>query len=113
MKAAGIQPELPPNPLPYITEWLFEVGPTSPGGMGPTAIGWRDLQAWQTLTGVDLMPWEARILRRLSVDFLHEAQDATKPDHPAPWISETERNREAVSRKVGNAFKALALARKG
>lgn len=112
MKAAGIEPELPPNPLPYITEWLFEVGPTSPGGMGPAAVSWRDLEAWRALAGVDLMPWEAKLLRRLSTDFVNELHDAKKPDCPAPWASETERNRDAVSRKVGNAFKALALAKR-
>lgn len=100
-------PELPPNPLPYITDWLFEIGPVVSDGMGSAEISWRDFVAWQTISGVTLMPWEASLLKRLSAEFLAEMHEAKNIDRPAPWVSEVERNREAISRKVSNAFKAM------
>lgn len=114
MKAAKIEPHLPPNSVPYLTDWLFEIGPTAPGAMGPSPIGWRDMEAWQALAGVELLPWEARLIRRLSHDFITQMQDAKKMDCPDPWLPEqdTASNREAVSRKVGNALKAFAAAQK-
>lgn len=114
MKAAKITPQLPPNSVPYLTDWLFEIGPTVSGGMGPSPIGWRDMEAWQALTGVELLPWEAKLLRRLSYDFIAQMQDAKKMDCPDPWVPEqdTAANREAVSRQIGNAFKAMIISQK-
>ncbi|WP_340265407.1 hypothetical protein [Sphingobium mellinum] len=109
MRAAGIEPELPPNPASYLTDWLFEIGPTVPTGMGLAPIGWHDMQAWQGIAGVELLPIEGRILRRLSQDFIAMGDDARKPDCPPPWTGAPALNREAVSRKVGNAFKALVM----
>lgn len=114
MRAAGIVPDMPPNPAPYITEWLLEIGPTVPTGMGSGPIGWRDMEAWSSLTGSGLQPWEARLIRRLSLEFLAWTHKAEKPDCPAPWVTvddATAANREAVARKVSNAFRAMAMAR--
>ena len=109
MEADGIVPMTPPLPedLPYI-EWLLEIGPTEAGGMGAVAIGWRTLQAWQDCTGILLAPWEARLLRRLSGDWLTENERARKPDCPAPWSPEpTESSREVVARKMEQLFDRL------
>lgn len=116
MQAEGIFPELPPNPAPYLSDWLFEIGPSVPAGMGAGPIGWRDMEAWQSVVGVALLPWEGRLLRRLSAEFLDQSQKAKSIECPAPWAPDRDDtlNREAVGRKVGNALKALALAqRKG
>lgn len=113
MKADDIAPSLPWNPLPYIVEFLMEIGPVLPAGMSIGKIEWRDIAAWQDVTGIELEPWEARMIRRLSADYLSEMRRAEKPDAPAPFTEEdqTEARREAVARKVENAFKALMLAR--
>ena len=110
MSAEGIIPMMPPLPegLPYI-DWLMDAGPIESAAAGSSAIGWRTLQAWQEGTGIALEPWEARLLRRLSGDWLREAERARKPDCPAPWTGEPiEINREAVAKKVGLAFASLA-----
>lgn len=107
MRAAGIEPVTPEIPAPYLLEYLFEVGPTVSTGMGPAIIGWRDLQAWQEMVGIDLEPWEARMLRKLSSAYLSQSLKSEKPDCPAPYVSQQQIDREAVSRKVGNAFLAL------
>lgn len=115
MKVAGVSPALPPNPAPYLVDWLFEAGPSSAAGLSAGPIGWQELEAWARTTGRDLLPWEARILRKMSREFTSEAQAAKKRDAPAPWASRdvSIRDREAVSRKVGNAFKVLMQAKRG
>lgn len=112
MQADGIEPMMPPvPPAPYL-DWLLELGPTEAAGMGVVAVGWRTIDAWCSRTGVDLAPWEARLLRRLSGEWLAESDRARKPDCPAPWGGETvEGNRAAVAAKVGAALKALAQRR--
>lgn len=107
MRVKGIDPNLPDNPAPYLVEYLFEVGPTVSAGMGPVILGWRDLQAWQELIGIDLAPWELRLLRRLSADYLSQSLKAEKPDCPAPFLGKDEIDREAVGQRVQNAFRAL------
>ena len=108
MKTAGIAPSLPFNPTPYLIEWLFEIGPAIAGAMGSAAIGWQDIGAWQQITGIELLPWEARILRRLSQDFISQNHDAGKPECPAPWAALSDDRREAVGRKISSALRALA-----
>lgn len=112
MKASGIVPQLPPAPLPYMIEWLFEIGPTIPGGMSPAPIGWRDMEAWQSIVGVELLPWEGKLLRQLSAEFVNMSFLAKEPDCPPPWAPDREVtvNRDAVSRKLGNAFRAMVEA---
>lgn len=107
-----ITPDLPPNPAPYLTDWLFEIGPIASNGMGSSAIGWPDIAAWQMLKAVELFPWEAKVLRQLSAAFLGMMQDAKDPSCPAPFLStETmERNREAVSNQLRIGFKAMSMA---
>lgn len=112
MRADGVEPSLPEAPAQYLIEYLFEVGPTVSAGMGPSIIGWRDLQAWQDLVGIDLLPWEARIIRRLSADYLSQSLKAEKPDCPAPYLSKQEVDRASVSKRVGNAFQALLSAQR-
>lgn len=103
---------MPANPASYLTDWLFEIGPSIPMGMGMAPIGWRDMEAWQAISGVALLPIEGRILRRLSQDFIAMGEEARDPECPAPWTAAPAVNREAVARKVGNAFKALVMAGK-
>ena len=37
------------------------------------------------LIGLELQPWEIRILRKLSFDYLVQAQQSTKPECPPPF----------------------------
>lgn len=82
-----------------------------PGGLGAAPIGWRDLSAWQEITGVDLMAWEARALRQLSAEYVGASQDAKDPSAPPPWTSEDaiKRNREVVASKIKSGFGSLKL----
>lgn len=114
MRKAKIRPHLPPNPAPYLIDWLFEIGPSVAVGMGEGPLGWGDLAHWQALSGVALNAWEARTLRRLSGDWLGERHRAEKDDAPAPALrrEDVEANRDAVSAKLERAFDALELSRR-
>lgn len=69
----------------YLIGYLFEIGPTQAGGMGAAPLSHAELQAWQHNTGIELQAWEARLLKRLSTEYLIESQQATRPDQPPPW----------------------------
>jgi hypothetical protein len=91
---------------------LFEVGPVMPSGMGAMPITEQELTAWQHNSGHRLTPWQAATVRRLSREYAAEQRRAEDPGAPAPWQQEpTAWNRDAVSRQVSNAFKALTMAK--
>lgn len=84
----GAVPQLPPNPLPHVLSRLIDIGMTEPGGMGPVPLSSREVEAWQHNTGVELSPWEARLLRTLSREYVAQLAKAEEPDCPAPWRAE-------------------------
>ena len=78
-------PPMPPNPLPRMIELLIEIGLTEAAGMGSAPLSWREISAWVDRTGVQLLPWESRLLRSLSVAYLAESHRATAHNSAAPW----------------------------
>lgn len=76
---------MPPNPAQHITERLMEIGLVEAGGMGPAPLSWREIEAWQRATGVHLAPWEAKLIRRLSADYISEGRAAESENCPPPW----------------------------
>lgn len=112
MRKRGDHVPIPPNPAPYLTGWLFEIGPTVPGGMSPAPLGWLDMAAWQGISGVELLPWEASLIRQLSRVFVSASHDARKRDCPAPWTGietadDVERQRSTVDAKLKSIFGGL------
>ena len=87
MKRDGVAPPMPYNPAPHLIERLIEIGLTEAAGMGASPISWREINEWQRATGVVLPPWEARLLRSLSVAYLAESRRAEVESCPAPWRS--------------------------
>lgn len=76
--------------ISYLISHLYEVGPAMQGAAGSIPVTFTEFRAWMDLTGVELRPWEVRILRRLSGAYLSELYEAEKPDRPAPWTNEWE-----------------------
>mgnify|MGYP003440186712 CR=1 FL=1 len=105
---------LPPVSAPWIIEWLLEVGPVDAAGVGVGPIKWREIDRWSKLSGTRLNPWQARLLRRLSLDWMQAAQAAEKPDCPAPWTEndQSQDHRALVAKKVGGLFRALAMSKR-
>lgn len=88
MRASGIQhPPMPPNPAPHITDRLVEMGLTEAAGMGAVPLSWREIDAWCRRCAIDLPPWEGRLMRRLSADYLAESRRAEKETCPPPWLA--------------------------
>lgn len=69
----------------YLIDHLFEFGPTMAAGMGSGPLTAVEICAWQDLLGIEFEPWEARLLRRLSSEYLSESHAATKRDRPPPY----------------------------
>lgn len=93
----------------YILNHLFEFGPTMAAGMGSGPITPSEVESWQRVIGIEFSPWEARLLLRLSREYLSESHRATQRDCPAPWKSEThqpERMLAAIDQR--DAFRKLA-----
>lgn len=92
---------MPPNPLPHIIERLVEIGLSEAAGMGVTPLSWATLTAWQANACVDLSPWEARIIRHLSVEYLAEGRRAELETCPPPWRAEiTQRERDLAEARL-------------
>ncbi len=69
----------------HLVEYLWEIGPTVPAGMGAAPIAHSEIAAWQANTGIPLDAWEARLLRDLSLAYLAESNRATDHGAPPPW----------------------------
>lgn len=96
LKRDGIEPTMPPNHAPHIIARLTEIGLTESNGMGLSPLSWREIEAWQRATRVRLAPWEARLIRQLSIEYLGESRRAESENCPAPWRAEvTQRERDA------------------
>jgi hypothetical protein len=81
----GKEPDLPDVDVGfYLINYLFDIGPVMPAGMGVDRISQSEIRAWQVNTGIELRPWEVRALRRLSGEYAAEAQRATEHDCPSP-----------------------------
>ena len=82
----GGEIEMPPfDEGEYLIAYLYELGPTVAAGMGAGPVTFAEMAAWQAARGFELEPWEARLLRRLSVDYLAESHRATERNCPPPW----------------------------
>src|SRR3546814_5786496 len=94
-KKDGITPQMPPNPAPHIIDRLVEIGLTEAAGMGAAPLSWQSIRSWSDMTGIYPAPWEARLIRKLSIEYLAEGRRAESENCPPPWRAEvTERERE-------------------
>lgn len=101
MKADGVSPQMPPNPAPHIVERLIEIGLTEAAGMGVGPLSWLSINEWQRAACVRLDPWEAKLIRRLSIEYVAEGRRAEKETCPPPWHREvTQREREIEQKRL-------------
>lgn len=95
MKRDKIVPTMPPNPAPQILARLLEIGLTEAAGMGTGPVSWQSILAWRDVLGIRLARWEARLIRRLSIEYLAESHRAESENCPPPWRAEiTQREKE-------------------
>lgn len=93
--------------------YLFDVGPVLHTGMGAVAISHGELRAWQHNVGIELQPWEATLLRRLSQEYLTASNAAQEPSCP-PFYTDApaEDRRDVVARMLGATLGTRAKAEK-
>lgn len=104
MKADGIEPEMPPLSLSHIFDRLMEIGPVEYAGMDRVPLSWAAIREWSLQMVTPLAPWESRLIRRLSAEWLAESRRAVEIDCPPPWLVQTSSNRDAVNRKLAALF---------
>lgn len=106
MKDDGDEPELPPIEAgAYIVDLLMEIGPAHEGMAGPVPITYRDLAAYEGVTGVPLDGFEARILRVLSIAWCAGINESRAHNAPPPYIAApTEASRARVAQRLKAAF---------
>ena len=96
-------PYVPPEYI-YFINILFESGPATYSRDGVAPLSWRELDAYKTLCGVSLAPWQARLIRSLSSDYVIEYNAARAQDAPPPWDFDPSENRRA---KVGKHIRRV------
>lgn len=97
---------MPPCDAPHLVGYLFEIGPTLAAGMGEGPLTHGEIESWQRNTGIRLQSWEARLLKRLSIEYLNESSKARARDCPAPWGDAPVPNLKAE--RTRDALRALA-----
>lgn len=86
LKDVDIEPDMPPLEWGrYLVDYLFELGPTVAAGMGSGPLPPSEIEAGQRLLGIQFLPWEARLLLRLSREYLQESHRATEERCTPPW----------------------------
>lgn len=91
MEREGIEPEMPEIEWGgYLVDYLWEVGPTEPAGMGSAKLSPPAIESWQRQTGITLQPWEFRLLRRLSAEYANEQAQASDPKRPPPFAESSD-----------------------
>ena len=103
-------PELPSvDGAAYLVAYLWDMGPTMVAGMGLGPLTHEEIRAWQSNTGVRLQPWEARLLRQLSMDYIVQMRNAEKADCPPPWsVAAGVVDRSSVTDRMLHSIRALA-----
>lgn len=114
MIARGGRPLFPDaGEAEYIIAYWFDLGKIQSGGMGPVPLSAAEIAAWEGLSGITLAPWEFRALRRMSEAYLQQLHESEKPECPPPYGNPVQIvDRDEVSKKVGNAFRALIQAKR-
>lgn len=85
----------------------MEIGPNVLTGMGAAPLQWSDLQHWQTLTGIELNPWEATTLHSLSRDWVGQSNKSRAENCPAPYVANPKANDDAVTAQFKQMFDAM------
>lgn len=96
--------EMPPISAPHLYGRLMEIGPVDLAGMDRAPLRPGTISAWAIDMGITLPPWEVRLLRRLSAEYLAMSRDAVEVDCPPPWSAADADLRNRVDRKLALLF---------
>ena len=110
MRTQGREPRMPEAPLPYLIDYLFEVGPASGGGFGPVPVTFVEIDAWARRVPRGIQPFEAIYIKRLSELWVRQLAQSEDEGAPAPWSAEvvTSDERVAVGDSLRDSIRAMA-----
>lgn len=93
----------------YLLSYFLDVGPVEQSGMGDTVLSHQELRAYQDNIGIRLQPWEIRLIRRLSGEYLRAKFVAEKASAPAPWYADVEEDElQIVAQSLKQTIRQLA-----
>ncbi len=101
------EPPLPPiDGGDYLIDYLMEVGPTVPAGMGEGAVSFTELETWARTCSLDLSGWEFRTLRRLSLEYAVQIAKSRNQDCPPPWQEYTDpERRKSIAKHIRSVLR--------
>lgn len=97
----------------YLVGHWQSVGRCSSNGMGMAPLMASEVLAWQQGTNTDLLPWEFTAILEMSRGYVSMIHEGEKLECPPPFGNPVQEfDREAVGRKIKNAFQAFLQARR-
>lgn len=97
----------------YLAGYWQDLGLLGTSGMGGAVLSATEIAAWSEGLAIDLSPWEFSALREMSRAYLNQSRESEKEECPPPYgAANKEFDRDAVSSKISNTFKALIQARR-
>lgn len=75
-------------------------------------MDWKDIDSWQSVTGVELQPYEAEAIKTLSMAYVDQLERSKEANCPCPWVDPTNVDRAAVAEKIKQQFRAFSERRK-
>jgi hypothetical protein len=102
------QPDMPPLiGHEYLLGLFWDIGPAMSGAMGSGPLTHAEIESAQRNLRTVLSPWECKMLRRLSIEYLNESQRAEKFDAKAPW-QEIKPDLSGVAKSMQQSMMELA-----
>lgn len=93
-----------PHPdMIHVRNMAYEVGLIHSNGMGPCEVSHQEIAAWRDVTGVELKPWQAILIKRLSREFVSAVHEFADPNARQPY-SGNPPMREPEHRSLGAAI---------
>lgn len=72
----------------YVASLFDEMGGLVQSGMGIAPMSWQEIQAWSSLTGLELDPWEVITLKELSKEYCAMINECDDKNVFAPYTPE-------------------------
>lgn len=93
----------------YLIDYWKDVGSVSQGGYSAAPLTAIEISAWQQMVGIQLNPWEFRVLREMSRAYLAYLHEAEEFECPAPFGDYSRQfNRNHIAEQAKRVFGRLA-----
>lgn len=97
----------------YLVSYWQSLGKCSAGAMGAIPLSPTEIAAWQKGTQTALLPFEFTALLEMSRGYVSMLHEGEKPECLPPYGDPIKDfDREALGKKVSNAFKAFLQAKR-